>query len=144
MFPLTLKDAKRYIAKHHRHHGAPQGGLFAIGCAEDGRACGCIVVGRPIPCSYQDGWTAEVTRCCTDGTKNAPSCLYAASWRACRALGYRRLITYIRKDEPGTSLEAAGWTLVGERKARSWEKESGRPRLDKTESYPRLLWEVRS
>jgi hypothetical protein len=49
----------------------------------------------------QDGFTAEVTRLATDGTKNVCSLLYAACWRAARALGYRKLITYILASEPG-------------------------------------------
>nr|WP_216624795.1 XF1762 family protein [Paenibacillus foliorum] len=51
----------------------------------------------------------EVIRCCTDGTKNAASKLYAAAWHAARAMGYRRLVTYTLIEEPGTSLRAAGW-----------------------------------
>ena len=61
-----------------------------------------------------DGRTLEVTRCCTDGAKNAASMLYGAAWRATKALGYRRLITYTLAEEPGTSLRAAGWTVVAE------------------------------
>jgi hypothetical protein len=59
-----------------------------------------------------NGWTLEVTRCTTNGTKNAASLLYGAAWRATKALGYRRLITYTLVEEPGTSLKAAGWQAL--------------------------------
>ena len=65
--------------------------------------------------------TLEVTRLATDGTRNACSFLYGAAARACFALGYRRIGTYVLKSEPGTSLKAAGWKLIGERGGgKSW------------------------
>lgn len=50
-----------------------------------------------------------MTRLCTDGTPNACSFLYQASARAGKALGYRRIQTYILREETGTSLKASGW-----------------------------------
>lgn len=87
-----------------------------------------------------DGWTLEVNRCCTDGTPNACSMLYAACWRATRALGYRRLITYTLTSEPGTSLKAAGWKVIGQTKGRSWDTPS-RPRVT-VNPQDRTLWEA--
>ena len=46
----------------------------------------------------------EVNRLCTDGTRNACSMLYAAAWRAARAMGYKRIVTYILESENGASL----------------------------------------
>lgn len=89
----------------------------------------------------QDGWTAEVTRLCTDGTPNACSHLYAAAWRAARALGWRRLITYTLATEPGDSLRGAGWRLVGEAGGGSWHREN-RPRVDKAPTHMKLRWEA--
>lgn len=99
-----------------------------------------VIVGRPVSRHLDDGWTAEVTRLCTDGSRNACSLLYAAAWRACRAMGYQRLITYILDSEPGTSLRAAGWTVVGQTKAQSWSRPS-RARLDQP-LQTKLRWEV--
>jgi hypothetical protein len=31
--PMTLREARAFVDRLHRHHPAPQGGLFAIGCA---------------------------------------------------------------------------------------------------------------
>jgi len=51
--------------------------------------------------------------------------LYGAAWRAAKALGYRRLITYTQAGESGSSLRAAGWRVVAEREARaSWAQSS--------------------
>lgn len=139
--PITLREAAAFVAQTHRHHAPPQGGVFAIGCAESERICGVVIVGRPVARMLQDGYTAEVTRLATDGTKNACSLLYAAAWRAARAMGYRRLITYILESETGTSLKAAGWKFVGEAGGGTWSRE-GRPRVDRHPTQGKLRWEV--
>lgn len=58
-----------------------------------------------------------------------------------RELGYAKLITYIREDEPGISLAASGWTYEGPIRARSWDM-PGRRRIDKTEIVRRGRWSV--
>ena len=139
--PITLKEAYHFIALHHRHHKAPQGAKFAIACNDSEKVVGVIVIGRPVSRHLDDTWTAEVTRCCTDGTKNAPSMLYSAAWRAARAMGYKRLITYILDTEPGTSLRASNWRLVGQAGGGSWNREN-RPRIDHHPIGQKLLWEM--
>lgn len=113
LISMTLREARAYVAENHRHHRPPQGGLFAVGAALDQRVVGVAIVGKPVARMLNDGWTAEVTRLCTDGTRNACSALYGACWRAARALGYRRLVTYTLADEGGSSLRASGFRLVG-------------------------------
>ena len=146
--PVTIGEARTFVARHHRHHGAPPSGLFAVAVKredlDEPRIIGVAVVGRPVARAYQDGYTAEVTRVCVlEGFPNACSMLYAASWRAARALGYRRLITYTLVSETGSSLRGAGWTVVGARRLRSWERDSvARPRVDRTSPAQRLLWEA--
>lgn len=126
----TISSAKAYVKQHHRHHKPPAGGLFALAVAEEGRICGIAIVGRPVSRHIASaGVIAEVTRCCTDGTANACSALYAASWRAARSLGYQALITYTLQEESGGSLIAAGWRLIGETKGGAWSRVS-RPRED--------------
>jgi hypothetical protein len=92
LIPITLREANAFVEAHHRHHGPSRGCIAAVAVA--GRVCGVAIIGRPVARGLQDGWTAEVTRCCTDGTRNAASMLYGAAWRATRALGYKRLVTY--------------------------------------------------
>ena len=139
--PLTITEAKRFVKRFHRHHEPPAGALFAIGASDGEEIVGAAIVGRPVGRRNQDGYTAEVTRLATDGTRNACSFLYAACRRACKAMGYRRLITYILAGEPGTSLKAAGWQLTGETPGRSWSVPS-RERVDKHPLGPRLRFEA--
>lgn len=139
--PITLKEAYHFIREHHRHHNPPQGAKFAIGVNDGQRVVGVIVIGRPVSRHLDDTWTAEVSRCCTDGTQYAPSKLYAAAWRAARAMGYKRLITYTLETEPGTSLKATGWKLVGQVGGGTWSRKN-RPRIDHHPIGQKLLWEV--
>ena len=111
--PISLKAANAYVAAHHRHHRPTVGHKFSIGCSKDGRLVGVAIVGRPVSRYLDDGYTLEVNRLCTDGTKNACSFLYAAAWRAARAMGYRKIITYTLASEDGASLRAAGWNCAG-------------------------------
>ncbi len=146
--PITRDEACAFIERHHRHHGRPQGYLFAVAASDDVGAehaliVGVAVVGRPVAPNLQDGWTAEVTRLATDGTRNACSFLYGACWRAARALGYRRLVTYTLPQEGGASLRAAGWRLIGEAGGGSWSRES-RPRVDRAPTQRKLRWEAAS
>ena len=112
--PLTLAEARRYIAEHHRHNAPPIGHRFSIGVEDqDGCLRGVAVVGHPVARHQDDGRTAEIVRLATDGTKNAPSMLYAACIRAAKAMGYRSIITYTLASEPGTSLRASAWVQDG-------------------------------
>lgn len=138
--PIFQDEAFLFIEKFHRHHRKPVGSVFQIGLSDGEKIIGVAVVGRPTSRMLQDGFTVEVTRLCTDGTKNACSMLYAACWRTGKAMGYRKLITYILNTEPGISLKAAGWSLVGERGGGSWNKPS-RPRVDKHPLQKKLLFE---
>jgi hypothetical protein len=91
-----------------------------------------------------DDYTAEITRLATDETKNACSFLYAACTRAAKALGYRRLLTYILCSEPGESLKALtqmGWKEVGGAGGGTWSRKD-RPRDDKHPIEPKVRWEV--
>lgn len=139
--PVDFDEACIFIEKYHRHHKKPVGYKFAIGINDGEKMVGVVIVGRPVARHRDDGWTAEVTRLCTDGTKNACSMLYAAAWRAARAMGYRRIGTYILKDEPGVSLKAAGWQLIGETDGGSWNRQD-RARVDKHPLCQKQLWEV--
>lgn len=138
---IDLAEANAFVAHHHRHHKPVVGHIFSIGAARDGKIVGVAIVGRPVARMRDDGETAEVTRLCTDGTKNACSFLYGACQRAAFALGFKRLGTYILASEPGTSLMAANWRMVGETTGGSWSR-GNRPRVDKHPTQAKLLFEV--
>lgn len=144
LVPISFRDAAAFVAMWHRHNKPPIGCKFCIGAAdEEGVLRGVAIVGRPIARLYDNGQTLEVTRTATDGTPNCNSMLYGAAWRAARALGYTRLITYTQAEETGASLRAAGWRVIAERPARPGWHCPSRPRLENgTEHMPRSLWEA--
>jgi hypothetical protein len=139
--PIHFAEAAEFVRCNHRHNPPPVSWKFGTAVNDGEKVVGVIMVGRPVARAFDDGYTAEITRCCTDGTKNACSMLYGAAIQAARALGYRRLITYTLASEPGVSLRAAGFQTVWEVKPRSWHTPS-RPRVDKHAIEQRQLWEV--
>lgn len=140
--PITLKEARIWVDRTHRHHKAPVGGLFAIGLAVGDEVRGVAIVGRPVARALDNSWTAEVLRVAVlEDTPNACSKLYAACWRAARAMGYRKLVTYVLDSEPGTSVLAAGWKCVAKTKGRSWDAPS-RPRVDLYPLQDKLRFEI--
>lgn len=139
--PITYKEACEFIKEHHRHHLPPQGWKFGIAVNDGEKVVGVITVGRPVARQLDNAWTLEVTRCCTDGTKNAASMLYGAAWRAAKALGYKRMITYILVEEEGTSVKAAGWKeLYVTRGGDGW---LSRPRVIKHPTGQKKLFEAK-
>lgn len=144
--PCTLKEAIEYVANFHRHNKPPQGGLFAIGASDGAELVGAIIVGRPVARLMQDGGTVEVTRCCVrDGAPlGTNGALYAAAWRAAKAMGWSRLITYTLQTESGASLRGAGWRVVAERKANDparWQSRPGRE-WQPVVGQAKLLWQA--
>ena len=150
LVPLPFSEAAAFVREHHRHHTPPAGAKFCLGACLAGALVGVVIVGRPVSRMRDDGKTLEVTRLTTDGTKNACSFLYGAAARATFALGYERLGTYILKTEPGTSLKAAGWKLIGERSGgKSWNtaqqpqwRRRGQRHDVSISLQPKLLWEA--
>ncbi|MCK9872436.1 XF1762 family protein [Nocardiopsis dassonvillei] len=140
LVPVPLVEAKAFIEVWHRHLKPPRGHKFSLGLADDdGILAAVAVVGRPVARALDDGRTLEVTRLASDGTRNTCSMLYAASWRATRALAYRRLVTYTRADESGASLRAAGWRQVATLPSREdWHP----PRRPRAQGIARTRWEV--
>lgn len=139
--PVTLDEANEFVRQHHRHHKPVPGAKFCLAVAIEGQIVGVAIVGRPIARMLDDGWTLEVNRTCTDGTKNANSALYGACRRAAWALGYKKLITYTLPSESGTSLVAAGWKCIGQTGGGPWSR-SSRPRVDLHPLQEKLRWEA--
>lgn len=130
--PISLKELNELVARLHRHHPPVQGHRFSIGAANGDRLVGGCSVGRPVARLTDQRYVAEVTRLVTDGTPNACSFLYGAAARACKAMGYWRIQTFILDAETGTSLRAAGWVLDGMTKdGDSWSGRAGSPIVDR-------------
>lgn len=140
--PTSLEEANAFVAEHHRHHQPVTGHKFSVAIADyDGKVRGVAIVSRPVSRMLDNGWTLEVSRCCTDGIRNGCSILYRTAWRAARAMGYRRLITYTLPEEGGSSLKGAGFRLLGERGGGSWSRKN-RPRFDAHPTQAKWLWEL--
>ncbi len=144
LVPVRQKDAKAFVTAWHRHHRPPPGAVFCVGAADqDGILRAVAIVGRPVARMFDNGQTLEVVRTATDGVRNANSLLYGAAWRAAKALGYTRLITYTQHGESGVSLRAAGWRVLAQRPPRRGWDCASRPRADHgTDHVARTLWEA--
>lgn len=142
LVPISLNEANEFVRQHHRHYRPVTGHKFSIAAASDGEIVGvAAIVGRPVSRYLDDGWTLEVNRLCTDGTRNACSFLYAAAWRAAKNMGYKKLITYILDTETGTSLRGAGWKCVGQAGGKRWTGVR-RPEVDLYPAQMKLRFEI--
>lgn len=137
--PMTRDAVNTYLRQHHRHHGAVSGYRFAVGAECNGRLVGVAVVGRPKARMIDQYRVVEVTRLCTDGTKNVCSFLYSRCSRLCREMGFDRVFTCILESESGKSLRAAGWEYEYTTDGGSWDRPSRR-RTDKAPTEPKQVW----
>lgn len=127
-YPMTIRKARLFIRARHRHHKMPAGGLFAVGVASADELVGVAIVGRPVARRLDDGETLELTRLCTDGTRNACSFL----------LG--RVVRVALPEEGGASLRASGWNQRGLTRGGVWTRESRKRADDHT--GPKARWSL--
>lgn len=113
--PLSLKEANDFVDRLHRHHDPVYRDKYRVGAMQNNKLVGVVQVGRPVSRVLDDGKTVEVTRLCSDGTKNVCSFLYSRAARIAKELGYSKIITYILQTESGDSLVASGWQLEEEK-----------------------------
>ena len=149
VYPVTFKAACEFVRLHHRHNKPPVGHKFSIALRAADETVGVAMAGRPVARAFDDGLTLEVNRTCTDGTDNANSVLYAAVWRAAKAMGYRRCVTYTQAGETGASLRGAGWVRVKEIAPRkSWADSSQKLKAIRDPigngGVARVLWEIKT
>ena len=132
--PVTLSEANAFVEKHHRHHKPLRFHKFSIGAVRDRNLVGVCIVNRPVNVQSDTGFTLEVARLCTDGTSNACSFLLSKAADAAKALGYKRIQTYILAEEflasKGASLKAAGWWFSHGSDGGTWNNKK-RKRTDK-------------
>lgn len=126
LIPITLREANDFVAQYHRHNGrtSRNGGKWAVGATDGESLVAVAIVGRPIARLLNDGYTAEVLRVCSkpDAPRNCNSFLYGACWRAWRAMGGRKLVTYTLQTESGASLRGAGFVVVAEVSGGGWDR----------------------
>lgn len=121
--PCELRDANAFIERLHRHHKKVVGHRFSLSAWKNSKMVGVACVGRPVARMTNQREVLEVTRLCTDGTRNACSALYGAASRVGKEMGYLKIQTFILKSESGVSLRASGWALGGSSAGGEW----GRP-----------------
>ena len=152
LIPVTQREAKDFVARLHRHNRPPLSSVFQVGVEKDGDLVGVAIAERPKARMSCDGVTLEVSRTCTNGTRNANSILYGACTRAAAALGYTRIITYTLPEETGASLRASGWERVGEKDpGGTWAEKRGAEGREITDLFgerrmpvgPKVKWEKR-
>jgi len=140
--PIGRREANEFIFTHHRHNKPPQGFKFAIGLRNNGKLIGVAIAGRPVARLLDNGKTIEITRVCTDGTKNANSLLYGRMKRICQLMGYDKIITYTLASESGSSLRAVGAKPVAVVSPSLWKRNS-RNRMDQpVYREKKIRWEV--
>lgn len=149
--PITLAQARAFVGEFHRHHKAPVGHRWSVGVSDVDlllshtrqethyKLVGVVVVGRPVARKTDQYGVAEVTRLCTDGTKNACSFLYSTAARIAKEMGFCRIQTFILPTESGVSLKAAGWTFDGISNAASWQTREKRRADQPTERKQRWI-----
>lgn len=105
LVPLSLREANDFLAKHSRSYRPMRGCKFCVGCALDGELAGAAIAGR----CREDGQAVQIDRIYATGGRTAYGMLYGAAARAAQALGYWRIIAFLRSDRPDSALRAAGW-----------------------------------
>lgn len=140
LVPCSLEEANAIVARWHRHHHPTPVAKFCIAATNGEAVVGVVIVGIPKARMAMDGWTLEVTRLATDGTRNACSLLYGAARRAVFAMGYTRVITYTLADERGSSLRAAGFELEAVIKGESWKRRGRRSVDDRNPTGDKCRW----
>lgn len=135
--PIAVKEAERWVRALHRRLPSLQHRRWAVSAVNDSdEVVGVAVVGDPSARMLRDGWTGEIVRVATDGSKNCCSLLYGACRSAARAMGYRRLFTYIHDDEDGASLRAAGFIFDRKTGGGEWHR-GNRPRGAVADAKPK-------
>ncbi len=138
--PVTLREANAFVLEYHRHHKQTVGHKFSIGVKENGGLVGVAICGRPVSRHYDDGYTLEINRLCTDGTRNACSILYGAACRVAKAMGYKKIITYILSSENGASLRASGFQCEGKAGGLAWNGDRKPKNKDQYPSEMKTRW----
>lgn len=138
--PISREQAAKYITNMHRHHDPVTCDKYRVAAVDSsGNMIGVVQVGNPVARALCDGYTLEVVRLCTDGTRNVCSYLYSAAARIARDMGYRKIITYILDTEDGSSLRAAGWHKEADTRGHIWSCPS-RPRKTTAPTCNKQRW----
>ena len=84
LVPLTVQKAMEFLKDHERHYKSDANPMFALGIS-NGELCGAAVVGE------RNG-DAELCHIYSVGEYLGYTILYGASWRAAKAMGYKKMV----------------------------------------------------
>lgn len=144
--PVSFSAAAAFVRAHHAHNPRPPAGWkYGAAICNGAQRVGIVMVGRPVARHADSSSTVEVSRLCIDRTVPAPlawnACSQLLGWEAAEARrrGYTRIQTFTLREESGTSLRAAGWTLEGRAGGGAWSRKA-RPRIQIAPVAPKLRW----
>lgn len=124
--PVPIPLARTFVARHHAHCGPPTVSRYSFGAYNAGLLLGVAMAGNPVAPALNGRGILEVNRLCIrrDVARvlawNACSMLYSQSAREAERRGFRHIISYVRSDEDGTSVRAAGWIPEAVVRGRGW------------------------
>lgn len=141
--PWTVKRsaALNFVRDVHRRLPKIQGAMWCISARHGASIVGVALVGHPSQEQTTDEYDhLRVLRVAVkEGYPNACSMLYAACWRAAKAMGVDSMDTFTHLDEPGTSLRAAGWIEDGTTAGGEYSRPS-RARAPQVDAAPKRRW----
>jgi hypothetical protein len=143
---VSFTVAKEFIRAHHRHCDPPKGWKYGAALFNGTELVGVVTAGRPVSRVLAAKGCMEITRVCVMDLRphalvaNACSILYGYACREAFERGYRRVVTYTRGHESGTSLRAAGFAPVATSRGGSWDRR-GRSRKRSRNTGPKIRWE---
>jgi hypothetical protein len=142
---VTPRVVRRFIARHHAHCSVPVIWRFHQAVFNGSTLLGVAVVGNPVAPALMGRRIVEVNRLCVRRDTpaalrwNAASMLYGWCAREAQRRGWQKIITYTRSDEPGTSLQAAGWERETVVRGRGWHS-ARRQRSNRNSWIDKIRW----
>ena len=145
--PISFRDAARFVAQHHVHCGPPLMHRFSFGVWNGPWVLmGVVIVGNPVARALMGRNLVEATRVCvrrdTEPMLRDGCCskLYSAAAQGAERAGYCKIITYLRADEGGASIKAAGWVPEADVPGRGWHS-ARRQRSNGNNAFvPKVRW----
>lgn len=142
---IEHKGVRGFIDRHHAHCGVSVTWRFHNAVFNGPTLIGVAVVGNPVAPALMGRDILEVNRLCVRRDTppalgwNAASMLYGWCAREAERRGWKKIITYTRADEPGTSLVAAGWTWETTVRGRGWHS-ARRSRSNRNSWIDKVRW----
>lgn len=117
-----MRRCNEFVAKHHSYLSGVRGCVFTAEAFDGDAVTAVIIIGRPISPQQDDGVTAEITRLCT--SNEAPwataSALIKRARRACKAIGFNRIISYCDSQAIAAAFNASNFKRKRVQKRKGW------------------------